>query len=226
MNKKIIILIVVFLILALGLVFWQLEKSENINNQTSYQDKAEYSVDDFPDFKGDKEEAERLIESLNKQYTFLNESDKPYSYWIQIGLIKKVLRDYEGAESAWRSAVSLVEQPIVAYGNLADLYFHFMQDYDKAEGYYKKVMDLSPRSFIYREGLADLYRYDLKEKDNLIEEIMLEGASQNPGDKINYYAYLFDFFTDKGNIEKKKEYEKKIKKIDPNWTLFVQEIEL
>ncbi len=251
MNKKTIILIAFLLsFFVLGGVFFYGYKYANLKNNdlnnifrvdksvsdsrekehdfeeraTLYQEKDQYSLDDFQN-TGNLEEAEkkRLVEKLNKVYVLLREHEKKYPYWIEIGLIKKTLGDYTGAISAWRNAVSLSKRPVLAYGNLADLYFHYLRNYEKAEEYYQKALELNPRNFTYREGLADLYRYDLKEKSHLVEEIMLEGAKQDPANKIFYYAYLVEFFTENKNAKKAQEYKDKIYKIDPKWKPYTEE---
>jgi tetratricopeptide (TPR) repeat protein len=223
MKKKVIIWLIV--IVVLGGIFYLYQNKENrdIDNFIN-KIKTDYRVSDFIDSALETSEAQRMVDRLNEAYVYLEEGDKLYLSWIDIGMYKKVLGDYSGAEDAWRSAVALSDNPALAYGNLANLYFYNLRDYIKAEEYYKKALDAVPGSYTYREGLADLYRYDLRNKVNEVEQIMKDGVEKDINNSIAYYAYLVDFFSSENNEEKIKEYTKKIKEIDPNWQAFAEDV--
>lgn len=230
MNKKILTIAFAVLVFLTGLGLYFLSpkpKSEENTNISLYQEKDHYEVSDFKDAPiVELDELERVIGRLNEAYVYLREGNKPYLRWIDIGLYKKVLGDYKGAENAWRNSVSLAANPGLAYGNLANLYFYNLKEFDKAEEYYLKAIEITPSAYTYREGLSDLYRYELKDKRSLVEEIMVEGSKQDSVNAIVYYAYLFDFFTAIENKEKAGEYAVKIKQIDPNWEIYGESIEI
>ncbi len=223
-NKKIIIFLIIFVFAVLFGFLWYKQsknKKEENNKKILYQEKNYYSEEDFPALANEPEERARLVKRLNEVYEAKDEHPKkPYPYWIEIGLLKKALKDYKGAEDAWRNAVMVVKRPTIAYGNLADLYFYFLKDYDKAEEYYLKALELTPGNITYRKGLADLYRYKITDKKDQVEKIILEGAKKDYNNRIEYYVYLVDFFRSENNRKKAEEYRQKVREIDPDRKLY------
>ncbi len=185
---------------------------------SSKEDKI-YTVGDFPKASETLREETiiKSIEDLNKQYEKIKEGDHIYIRWINIGLLKKRLQDYPGAEEAWQNAISYNSDQYLAYGNLADFYLYDLGEYEKAEEYYLKVLEMKPEHYGYYFGLAALYRYNMTEKAHLIEGLMLQGAEKNPGEIGSYYMYLADYFYREGdNLEKSKYYAQKTIEFDPN----------
>ncbi len=183
-----------------------------------------YTADDFPQAleKMDEEILRLTLEDLNSQYQDKKEDKQVYVSWINIGILKKRLGDYQGAEDAWQNAISYNPDQPLAFGNLADLYLFELKEIEKAEEYYKKVLTMSPNYYNYYIGLATLYRYEMTDKANLIENLMNDGARINPGERENYYMYLASYFAhgpeNKGgnDIEKAKFYTQKTLEVDPN----------
>lgn len=183
-----------------------------------------YTAADFPHaLEKMSEETLRLsLEDLNNQYQKIKEDDHVYIRWINIGILKKRLEDYKGAEKAWLDAIEYNPDQSLAFGNLADLYLFDLSEYQKAEEYYKKVLTMNPNHFNYYYGLASLYRYNMTEKSNLIENLMLDGAKINPAEADGYYMYLAGYFYDGpsnsggDNQEKARYYTQKTLEINPN----------
>lgn len=178
-----------------------------------------YTAVDFPEALKimSQEILEKSLKDLNLQYQKLKEGDHVYVRWINIGLLKKRLNDFRGAEEAWQSAVQDNPDQPLAFGNLADLYLFDLREYQKAEEYYLKVLEMRENNYNDYFGLAALYRYNLTEKMNLIEGLMLKGAEKNPAEAENYYMYLADYFYREGdNLEKSKYYSQKTLELNPN----------
>jgi len=182
-----------------------------------------YTADDFPQAleKMDEEGLKSTLEDLNKQYQKLREGDEHvYIRWINIGILKKRLGDYEGTEDAWQDAISYNPDQALAFGNLADLYLFDLKEVEKAEEYYKKVLTMSPNNYNYFVGLATLYRYEMTDGASQIEDLMNDGAKFNPGEAASYYLYLANYFAagpennGGNNIEKAKLYTQKTLEVD------------
>ena len=220
MPKKSYIFIIFVIILAgLAAYFYLTEFyfPENSENQEP-EEKTVYTADDFPNaLEGMTEEILKLsLEDLNKQYRKLEEGDHIYVRWINIGLLKKRLRDYPGTEEAWQKAIAYNPDQSLAYGNLADFYLFNLSEYEKAEEYYLKVLEMRPDNYNYYIGLAALYRYNMTAKGHLIEEWMLKGTEANPAEAEGYYMYLADYFDKEGdNKEKAKYYTQKTLELNP-----------
>jgi len=137
---------------------------------------------------------EKTLEELNLQYVKIEEEDHVYIRWINIGILKKRLNDFKGTEEAWQDAISYDSEQSLAFGNLADFYLFNLGQYEKAEEYYLKVLGMRQDNYTYYVGLVSLYRYNMIEKANLIESIMVDGAEINPGEAGTYYMYLSNYF--------------------------------
>ncbi|PJE60023.1 MAG: hypothetical protein COU85_00515, partial [Candidatus Portnoybacteria bacterium CG10_big_fil_rev_8_21_14_0_10_44_7] len=146
----------------------------------------------------------------------LREGDRIYVRWINIGLLKKRLKDYPGAEAAWLKAIDYNPEQSLAYGNLADFYLFDLGEYQKAEEYYLKVLSMRTDYYGYYHGLASLYRYNMTEKRDQIEGLMLGAAENLPTEAGNYYMYLSDYFYREGNdLTKSKYYAGKTLEVSP-----------
>ena len=219
-NKKNIIYIALVIIIASSVAYFYLTgfyKSDEDN-----LDKI-YTSEDFPNaLEITNEEVLQLsLKDLNEQYQDLREGKYIYLSWINVGILKKRMKNDPGAEKAWLNAIDYNPDRSLAYGNLADLYLFNMKKYEKAEEYYLKALEMNPNNYGYYVGLVSLYHYDMTEKANSIEKIMVNGANLNPAEVANYYMYLANYFNEgvdnKGgkNKEKAKYYTQETLKINP-----------
>lgn len=102
--------------------------------------------------------------------------------WLQLGVDRKIVGDYQGAAEAWQyvAATGGASLNYVAYGNLGDLYLYFTKDGPKAEANYKKAIALKPHVIDYYRGLYTLYRYDYKVGTSAAADILAQGLKVNP----------------------------------------------
>jgi len=194
MFKKQYIIIALIIILAGATAYFYLDKFY-FNSEDPEEQKI-YTVADFPNALETMTQdiLEKSLEELNLQYQKIKEDDHVYIRWINIGILKKRLNDFKETEEAWQTAISYNPDQSLAFGNLADLYLFNLQEYEKAEEYYLKVLNMRTDNYTYYIGLVSLYRYNMTEKANLIEKILLEGAEKNPAEAENYYMYLANYF--------------------------------
>jgi len=222
MNKKkknIIYIVLIIIVASLVASFYLTDFYKSDKNDL---DKI-YTSEDFPNALEvmNEEILEISLKDLNEQYQDLREGEYIYLSWINVGILKKRLKDELGAEKAWLNAINYSPDQSLPYGNLADLYLFNMKEYEKAEEYYLKVLEMDPNHQGYYIGLVSLYRYDMTEKANLIENIMINGANINPAEAENYYMYLANYFDEgidnKGgnDKEKAKYYTQETLKINP-----------
>ena len=221
MFKKQYIFIALIIILAGATAYFYLDKY--YFNPIEPEEQKIYTAADFPNALETMTEdiLEKSLEDLNNQYAKIQEDSYVYIRWINIGILKKRLNDFEGTEEAWQTAISYNPDQSLAFGNLADLYLFNLQEYEKAEEYYLKVLNMRTDNYTYYIGLVSLYRYNMTEKSNLIEGIILKGAEVNPSEAENYYMYLANYFAfgpdNNGgdNKEKAKYYTQKTLEINP-----------
>jgi len=221
MFKKQYIWIALIIILAGATAYFYLDKF--YFNQIEPEEQKIYTAVDFPNaLEGMTEEILKdTLEELNLQYTKIQEEDHVYIRWINIGILKKRLNDFGGTEEAWQKAISYDSEQSLAFGNLADLYLFNLGQYEKSEEYYLKVLSMRQDNYTYYVGLVSLYRYNMTEKTNLIEDIMVQGAETNPTEAGTYYMYLSNYFyygpDNSGGDDKIKAdyYAKKVLEINP-----------
>jgi len=222
MFKKQYILIALVIILAGATAYFYLDRYY-FNPIESIEDKI-YTAADFPNAlsKMTEDILEKSLEELNLQYIKIQEDDYVYIRWINIGILKKRLLDYSGTEEAWQNAISYNPDQSLAFGNLADLYLFDLGQYEKAEEYYLKVLDMRTDNYGYYVGLVSLYRYNMTEKVDLIEGIMIKGAENSPAEAENYYMYLANYFASGydnnggDNKEKARYYRQKTLELNPD----------
>lgn len=210
MRKKYLILIIILVVLATVALGWFFYGRK--------QEPREYKTSDFPEAAKTMDEyiLEISVAGLNKEYRLLAEGNNIYNHWIEIGILKKRLGDYQGAENAWLEAGKVNPEHVLWLGDLADLYLYTLADYQKAEEYYQKAIEMNPYHCDYYYGLADLYRYNMTEKANLIESMMVNGAKTNPAEAANYSMYLAHYFAKEGqDLAKAKDYSEKTLILNP-----------
>ncbi|MFC1700730.1 tetratricopeptide repeat protein [Patescibacteria group bacterium] len=211
MKKRHFFVIAIIVILTVAVAYFYLNNYYFINQRSEYK---VYTAEDFPNSLSlmGQDVLEASLTDLNKQYEKLNDVTDKYTYirWINIGIIKKRFNDYAGTEEAWKKAIEYNPDQGLAYGNLADMYLFDLGEYEKAEEYYKKVLSMRTDNFNYYYGLAALYRYNMTEKADEIEGLMISGAENTPSEAENYYMYLADYFYREGkDVEKSKYYSQK-----------------
>ena len=213
-RTTIVILIIAIIIIVAGFIF---------NNQSKNKLDLDYiySASDFVDTGLDAESLQRLIQRLNINYESLREAREDgdyYNNWIDIGVVKQGLKDFEGAIVAWEQAIALDDQRSLAYANLANSDKSFVKDFDQAEFYYQQAIANDNIGYFFDyESYAELYVHYLPEDSNKVEEIMMNGADKTPTqNKIVFYHYLYNYFQDKDS-DKADFYRQQILEINPNY---------
>ena len=116
---------------------------------------------------------EKSIEAVKKNPNDIN--------WIDLGIQRKQLGDYEGARDVWEYAKAMEPGNIVPWNNLGDLYHFYLKNYAKSEENWKKTIALKPDYAQGYRGLYELYTYSMKEKASEIPVMLKQGLVKNPG---------------------------------------------
>jgi len=147
--------------------------------------------------------------------------DNPYSaeaFWplIQIGQIKRLSGDYQGAKEAFIWVVELQPKSYLAHGNLADVYFRHFQDFVKAEEHYLKAIESdSPQTVKYYFELHEIYHYFHKQETALAEDILKQGIEKF-SQETDLMSALARYYKKIGRYEEAREYYLKILEINPD----------
>lgn len=117
-------------------------------------------------------EIKKVIELIRGNYDFRDG-------WINLGIYREKIKDYEGAAEAWKYASAIRPFDPVPLINLGDLYGYYVHDNKKAELYFLKAIEVQPKEAYayYRayEFYADISEIT-KAKDILKEGIVADPA--------------------------------------------------
>lgn len=133
-----------------------------------------------------------LLARLEKAVTAVKNDSKNAENWIELGLERKALADYEGARDAWEYAKALEPNNLVPWNNLGDLYHYYLKDYAKSEENWKKTIALKPDYALGYRGLYELYLYSLTAKSSEIPALLRAGIAANPK-ALDLQALLVDY---------------------------------
>ncbi len=172
----------------------------------------------------------QLIERYANQFDLVKQAiEKNPDYlnaWLQLGMIKKTIGDYRGAEKAWVKAGEIRPKNSTSFGNLADLYANFLQDYDKAIIAYQTAITNSEgeaKNASFYRNFYYFYLYNLGDKTKA-EQTLLEGIENNPASS-ELVVLLASFYQDEGNVSKAIEYYEKALALDPKDEVVEEELE-
>lgn len=136
------------------------------------------------------DEAKKIyIDKINEIVDVLKEDPTELGYWMDLGIYRKAIGDYEGAAEVWVYVGGSTQKYSVAYNNLGDLYGYYIKDYEKAEMYFKKALEATPnRAYVYR-SMFEFYHNVLKD-DAKAREILQKGIDLNLPDSADFQSLL------------------------------------
>jgi len=141
-----------------------------------------------------EEEKNRAIKNITDIIALLKDDYDRREEWLNLGIWRKNLGDYEGAEEAWEFVIFIRPNDPVAFHNLGDLYSQYLIDFTKAEKYYLLAIENDPghNPFFYIK-LHEFYRYFVKKQD-LAESILEKGikATNDPSLKSLLEQYRLE----------------------------------
>ena len=124
-----------------------------------------------------KQELYRSLQNFGKT---VKENPDFFNGWIQLGLLKKVIGDFEGARDAWEYASLISPKNSLSFANLGELYWRYLHVYPKSEINFKTSIQNDPTSVGTYVSLSDMYFYSFKEKSDFADDILLQGIAVNP----------------------------------------------
>lgn len=156
-----------------------------------------------------------LTQQIKDASELLKSNFNYYQGWLHLGLLKKAIEDYQGAEEAWKFAVLLRPKEFLAFNNLGVLYWQYLVDYAKAEDNFLKAIKNDPSQIMVYQNLHELYRYSYKEKFDLADDILLQALKQEPKN-VGILTTLGQYYKETGNKEKARTYYEKALAADPS----------
>lgn len=130
-----------------------------------------------------------IIERIHTLAGLLRENNQSFNEWIDLGIERKGIEDYEGARQAWEYASAIRPQNSLSFNNLAVLYGYYLQNPVLAEkNYLKAIENDSKLPYLYMQT-ADFYLEVLKNTEKA-REILEKGLVEIPGDEALKAALL------------------------------------
>lgn len=137
-------------------------------------------------FSATMDEAVKL--ALQKQFdatvSMIDKDKTSFQGWVNLGIIRKMVGDYKGAEAAWKYVVQIYPSSTVGFDNLGALYLDFIKDYAKAEAMFKQSITLDSHDINAYQQLFSLYTtYGYKQGAAVAAELLAAGLKANPGNE-------------------------------------------
>lgn len=164
---------------------------------------------------------EGLDDATMKEYEYriagtkalYEENPNIWEAWIAIGNLKSLLGDYTGAIAAYQKSIELQGNNVLGYRNIAEVYNTHLKDYEKAASYYRLALNNNFLDSDLYIALAQVYDLGLKQ-DAKAEQVYLEGLGKTQGHP-DIFIRLVRFYKDNGNVDKYKEYARKLIEANP-----------
>lgn len=154
-----------------------------------------------------KNEIQALSQGLKENYDFLNG-------WLQLGALRRLIGDYEGAREALEFATILRPEDYVAFHNLGDLYGFQFKNYPKAEENFLQAIAKEPKNVDAYKSLAMIYQYSYTQKKDQTDDILLRGIEAVP-ERTDLLAMLARYYAEIGDVVDARVYYNKALEIEP-----------
>lgn len=126
-----------------------------------------------------EEQRQQLYATIQTHANVVKSDPAYFNGWIQIGVLKKMIGDFEGARDAWEYASLIQPGNSLSYANLGELYWRYLHDYPNSEKNLLISIKNKPDDFQTHITLAELYYYSYTEKSALAEKVLLDGIAGN-----------------------------------------------
>ncbi len=136
----------------------------------------------------------KIYQSIRENGSAVKENPGFFTGWIQLGVMKKTIGDFEGARDAWEYASVIQQKNSLSYANLGELYWRYLREYPKSEKNFRTSIANKPEDEATYVSLAELYHYSMPEKYNAAPGALLEGLIAIPenGTLMRRLAYLYE----------------------------------
>lgn len=137
---------------------------------------------------------EQLRATLQSHANAVKKDSAYFSGWIQVGLLKKTIGDFQGAADAWEYAGVIQPLNSLSFANLGELYWRYIPNFPRSEANLKTSIKHKADDLQTYTTLAELYHYSYKEKYELADDVLLDGLKANPGSDtlMRRLAFLYE----------------------------------
>lgn len=126
---------------------------------------------------------EEMTDKINDILALLKQDPDLFNEWLDLGLLRKSVEDYEGARQAWEYASVIRPKNSLSFSNLGVLYGYYLGKPILAEKNYLKAIENSPKLPYLYVQVADFYAEVLSDPEKA-RAILKRGISEIPGDEM------------------------------------------
>ena len=119
--------------------------------------------------------------------------------WIDLGIQRKGIGDYEGAREVWEYVNRISPMNNVSFFNLGDLYHFYLKDFEKAEQNFIISKQNNPSYTAVYRALHELYKYSYKQNTSSAVDILLEGL-ENTDNNPDLMILLASYYKENGDF--------------------------
>jgi tetratricopeptide (TPR) repeat protein len=120
-----------------------------------------------------------ITAQINEISDILKQDAGLFNQWVDLGLLRKSIGDYNGARDAWEYASALRPKNSLSFANLGVLYGYYLGDTKKSEeNFLRSIKNNNKITNTYYQ-LADFYLEVLNNVEKA-QNILEEGLSENP----------------------------------------------
>ena len=138
------------------------------------------------------EQAKLLSIARIAELTAMIRKNPELSSWLELGVYRKAIGDWDGAEEIWTYLSSVNPSDAISLANLANLYLYERKDPKKAETFLLAAIERNPTQVSYYEAAYELYHFVLK-NDAKGKAIIQKGLLRNPADEAAFRDILSRF---------------------------------
>lgn len=177
MKKIVFIIFILIVASAAGYYIWYDLKKSTYNAGSQLVPDLDRPINVYADLPDDAEQmAVNKIKDLSEA---LKENTDLFNLWLELGVYRKMINDYEGAKEVWEYASLIRPENSVSFNNLGDLYGYYLKDSKKAEENFLKALENGPdKVYIYR-NVFDFYYLIMKDEAKA-KQILGKGIELNP----------------------------------------------
>lgn len=132
---------------------------------------------------------EKRLAEIAKLSAELEEKIDHYNGWMQLGLLRKSVEDFEGAIAVWEFTAFMQPHIATSFMNLGNLYGYYLHDNVKAEEYFLKAITADPKNiatyFVAHKFYLDALNDIVKAK-----AVLERGIKANPDTSKDLQAVL------------------------------------
>ncbi|MBI3075219.1 MAG: tetratricopeptide repeat protein [Parcubacteria group bacterium] len=115
------------------------------------------------------EKAKEITEQIAILTDALKADNNRFNEWLDLGMLRKSIEDYDGAREAWEYASVIRPGNSLSFANLGTLYGYYLKNPIKAEANLLHAIENEPRFLDFYARMTDFYVEVMNDKSKAID---------------------------------------------------------